>query len=146
MLLLIGFKIILVLVLRRYLIELSTTNSMHPIHSIKLNLCCFLLIWCDLTEFNLFWCKNIKIFVFWLFFVLICVLKGLTESRCGYKILIIPTRKHALLLVLVKVLYRSSPTPLITGGTPTSDYISPMSSILLYSVISFGILLASGVG
>ena len=26
----------------------------------------------------------------------------------------IPTRKHALLLVLVKVLYRSSPTPLTT--------------------------------
>ena len=60
---------------------------------------CFLLIWCNLIEFNLFWCKKIKIFVF-------CariVLKWGWQNRYTVCILlIIHTRKHALLLVFGK--------------------------------------------
>ena len=123
------------LVLRRYLIGLNTTNSIQPIHPIKLNLWCFLFVWCNFYRFNLFWCKNIKIFVF-------CArinLKGVDTTEIGCRILIIPTRKHALLLVLVKVLYRSSPTPLITVRTPTSHSNSPTWTSIKHCVISFAL-------
>ena len=70
-------------VLRRYMIELNTTNSIHPI---KLNLWCFLFVWCNFYRFNLFWCKKIKIFVF-------CArinLKGVDTGRTCVKISLYP--------------------------------------------------------
>ena len=112
--------------LRRYLIELNTTN---PIQLNPLNLtqsfgvsCYFGVISTDLT---CFWCKNIKIFVF-------CArinLKGVDTTEIGCRILIIPTRKHALLLVLVKVFDRCSPTPLQTVESP------PPHQIILFLLV-----------
>ena len=66
----------------------------HKTQSTQLNsiFWCFLLIWLNLTCFGV---KNIKIFVF-------CArikLKGVDTTEIGCRILIIPTRKHALLLV-----------------------------------------------
>ena len=100
-------------VLRRYLIELNTTNSIHPIHPIhpiKLNLWRFLLLWCNFYRFNLFWCKNIKIFVF-------CArinLKGVDRIAIPVIYCVYTHKKTCITSCLVKVLYRSSPTPLIT--------------------------------
>ena len=116
--------------LRRYLIELNTTNSIQPIHPIKINLLCFLLLWCNLIEFNWFWCKKIKIFVF-------CArikLKGVDTGRTCVKISLYPQENMHYFLCLVKAVDRSSPNFLAICGESTPHYISPRSLLVRIEV------------
>ncbi len=112
---------LLCLVLRGYLIELNTTNpiQINPLNLTQSNpiLWCFLFVWCNFYRFNLFWCKNI------------CVLcKNQAERGWHHRNMTYNTnythKKTCITSCLVKVLYRSSPTPLITVRTPTSHFMS----------------------
>ena len=70
-----------------------------------------------------------------MFLVLNAVL-GVDTTEIWRIILIIPTRKHALLFVLVKAIDRSSPNFLAICGESTPHYISPTWTSLLCWFIS----------
>ena len=100
------FKIILVLVLRGYLIELNTKTQYTQLNSI---------FWC----FLLIWCKNIKIFVF-------CArikLKGVDTIRTYVK-LTLYQQENTCYSYWCKVSDRCSPTPLLTVSHHLTLYCS----------------------
>ena len=134
----------------------------NSIYSIKLNLWCFLLIWCNLIEFNWFWCKKYKnicvLFVFrakrgWQHRNMLYTLNYTNKKihvtligvRCLIGVLLHPCwlwrhQLHTLLFPFVEL------EDLEISCLTDAELVISLSSIFLYSVISFGILLASGVG